>query len=173
MPTAQNAPQPHNVVTFMDVAKDIHRQIQRATAAQNLQLKQELVNNTYPLLMSMLEAADFRLQQLEVAVTEIIQQTSSIVQPDLREQIDETLNLAQLVANSHPQKDDQSKALVAKLLASLEETRAALDDVTIEDGEEGDEEGEGGDEEGDEEGEEGDEEGDEEEEETVAAKPKK
>lgn len=166
---AQN-PQPHNVVTFMDVAKDIHRQIQRATAAQNLQLKQELVNNTYPLLMSMLEASDFRLQQVELAVTEIIQQTSSIIQADLREQIDETLNLAQLVANSHPQNDDQSKALVAKLLDSLEETRAALDDVTIEDGEEGGEE-EG--DEDDEEGDEDDEDMDEEEEETAAAKPKK
>jgi hypothetical protein len=156
-PTQRQNPQPQNLVTFMDVAQDIHRQLQRAATAQNLQLKQELVNNTYPLLMSILEACDVRFQQLEIAVSEIIQQTSSIIQPDLREQIEETLNLAQLVANSHPQGDDQAKALVAKLLDSIEETRAALDDVTVEDGEE-DEEGDEGEEDDGGDEEEGDEE---------------
>lgn len=140
---------------FETLARDIARQRKRAETSTYLEYRKDAVANLWPLLADLVAACDERMRETEEMVAELIENTQSIVQPDLAIQIMSLIDigdqLAQLVSAS-PATDDMTKKRLAEALtawtAAAPLVREAVQEATVEpdEGDEGDE----GDEEGDE-----------------------
>lgn len=162
-------------MSIQEVAMDLQRSIQRAAKATALSTKPELVNNVYPLMMSMLEAVEERFQNLEVVLAELVEGSASVVHEDLRGALDNVINLGMSLCDLVGQLklDELNAKKAADIVSAYKEAVAiaveGLDDAAVEDDE--DEDGEGDEDDDGDDGEEGedDEEGDEE----IAAKDDK
>lgn len=152
-------------MTYEDLAKEIEKAQKRAAKAVHLETKIELSQETYPLLTAIVEFFGERMDRTERVVNELINQTESLVQPELAEQILGTLNLGKQLAtvvgklrvgNLDAVTLARLKQFAGAFAAAAAATEVAVMEVTLEppDEELGEEDGE---EEGDAEGEEGDE----------------
>lgn len=79
--------------TIEDVTADVNHQLQRVLKAKAVETKAELVNNVYPLLLSVIEAFSARALETEEVVAGILGETESIVQPELYEEITKAFNV--------------------------------------------------------------------------------
>lgn len=138
--------------TFAEIRADLKQHLTRAKKAKFLEARPEFAENVYPLLNDLVEALDDRLLLIEGSLAEVIAQTESLVQPELADQIDETLGLAdKLLAavsahftEAHEGKMSEELAtLCAQLKQSIEMTGEAVSAVAApDDGEEGEAEDE-------------------------------
>lgn len=130
-----------------DVLNDLKAVQKRAKSATHLNAKEELGANTYPLLSDALEAIVERFQVVEEQVAELIAQTESLIQPELADEIDETLRLGvelcDLLGRTLDPMPDILRVAIDKFRASADATARAVAEVSLEEEEE-DEEGEEG-----------------------------
>lgn len=80
------------------ILDDLAKAQKRAEKAKFLEAKVELANETYPLLHSAFEHVFDRLQRMEATVDALIDETDSLIQADLAQQILATLTLAKSLA---------------------------------------------------------------------------
>lgn len=135
---------------FETLARDIARQRKRAETATYLEYRKDAVANLWPLLADLVAACDERMRETEEMVAELIENTQSIVQPDLAIQITSLIDigdqLVQLVS-ALPVGDDMTKKRLEEALtawtAAAPLVREAVQEATVEpdEGDEGDEEG--------------------------------
>lgn len=136
--------QNNEATSVEDVIADINHQIKRGAGAKALETKAELVNNVYPLMLSVVEAFAARLGETEEIVAQLLGEGESIVQPELAELIAAAFGAGgELVkAVEAAPMDDVTKQRLMNLVATFSEktaaVEAALSEVTLEDVEEAD-----------------------------------
>lgn len=81
-----------------EVIADIQNAQKRAAAATFLEAKREVADYVYPLLESLFEHFNERLEETEAAVSELIDQNGSYIQQDLAAQILSTLEIGNHLA---------------------------------------------------------------------------
>jgi hypothetical protein len=130
-----------------------HARQRLAKAAKDVDLRRELVDNVYPLLHMITEMAgqalmaqEERVSNAEIAIAELASVGDSIVLPELAESIDAVLaiglrlceSVTALVGeeggpNTTVETADALRALVKSYREGVDELRAEIDDVTVED----------------------------------------
>ena len=126
--------------TLEEVALDVQRAMQRvAKHNTTMDIRAELGNNVYPLMLVLLDAVNSRCLETEETVAQIINETETIIQPEEGDQIDETLDLGEKLYNALKMIElpDTIKALAESFNNSLIKTRDLLADLVI-DNDEGD-----------------------------------
>lgn len=124
---------------FVAISQDIERARKRAKDAGYLEYKKDAAENLYPLIQSLLEAVDARLRTTEEVVGTLLEETESIIQPDLAGQIFGLIDLGnQLVEAVKPLTlDDVSKKRVMEIIAAWEVGASlvieAVEEVAIDD----------------------------------------
>jgi hypothetical protein len=145
--------------TMLETANDINRAIQGAARSKGLDTKHEVVNNVYPLMISMLESIDERFQELEGVVAEMAESNSEIVtiSPEVANKLQTAFSaadaIAQYAANHLP---EEHKPGLIKLIATYQTAVQAAADAIRADQEAGLDEDEDEEDEGDDSDEEGD-----------------
>lgn len=86
-------------MTHEDVIKDIEKAQRRAAKATFIEAKKEFAEEAYPMMATVVEFFGERFERMERALAEIIDQTESFVQPELAEQILQTVELARALAD--------------------------------------------------------------------------
>lgn len=144
---------------FETLTRDIARQRKRAETSSYLEYRKDAAANLWPLLADLVAACDERMRETEEMVAELIENTQSIVQPDLAIQITSLIDIGdQLVefVRALPVGDDMTKKRLEEALtawtAAAPLVREAVEEAAVEPDEddEGDEEGEDEDQDGDE-----------------------
>jgi hypothetical protein len=114
--------------------QDIERALKRAEKAKFLEAQKEFAAEAYPLIHAMAEHYGERLSRLEQAMDALIDETDSIIQGDLADQIIETLeigtNLAEAVMKLEAGKPIDEVSM--QNLAGLAAAYIAAADVTAE-----------------------------------------
>lgn len=131
----------NEAITMEEVALDIQRALTQAIKNEKMELRPELVNNLYPLMLAILESANTRCLETEDLVSRLIAESETIIQPDEASQFDETFNLGEQLYNELKTAEltDSVKELVENFYASLVKTREIMNDFAIEDSEEDEE----------------------------------
>ena len=124
---------------FNELLEVIEKHRKRANQAKYLEAKAELANELYPLISTIVEAMGERLDEVEGQVAALIEQTMSVIQPDLATQILGTMSLAAQLADAIDTSKD-TKEIIDLLRVALRLTEESVLDACVE--EEGEEEGE-------------------------------
>jgi len=121
--------------------EDLARAQKRTMNAKYLEAQKEFSTEAYPLMITIAEHFGERLQALEAAMDEMIQQTDSFLQPELAQQLTATLDLAKLLAegvlalaNGNPAAGMALKPLLGHATAYLtayEMTSEAIEEATV------------------------------------------
>lgn len=105
--------------------EDLAKAQKRAAKATFLEAKREFADECYPLLASFMEHFGARMERLEAAVDEMIEQTESFLQPDLAQQLLATLELGRQLADACT-KLKAGDTLDAKTAARFQQLGAAV-----------------------------------------------
>lgn len=125
--------------SFDDVIKDLEKQRKRARDAKHLETAFELGWNVYPALIALVRALDERISETEAEVIALIQQTESVIQPELSTQILAMLDLVKVFCSAvlaDTTTSDILRQQATSLLAALEETAQRVEEVSIDDSDE-------------------------------------
>lgn len=129
-------------VAVEDVVADIQHQIKRCVGAKAVETKGELVNNVYPMMLSMIESIMGRLGETEEVVASLLGETDSIVQPELYTEIANAFNAGRALAAAVT--DPALAELVQTFLVAADAAEAQLAEVALdEDADEEDDDEEG------------------------------
>lgn len=126
---------------FETLLGDVQRAAKRAGDAKYLEAKREFADNLYPLLQEIVEKIDERCANTEEMILELIEQTESIVQPELATQIFGVIDLGlQLCTVVDEAKLDDVTAQKLKIIVEAYRlaatiTQEAVNDATVEDDE--------------------------------------
>lgn len=121
-------------ITLEEVALDVQRALSRVAKHNGtMDVRAELGNNVYPLMLVMLDAVNTRCLEAEDMVTQVINETQTIIQPEEGDQIDETLDLGEKLCGALKMVElpDTIKALAEAFSASLTKTRDLLAEVIV------------------------------------------
>lgn len=129
---------------FEELATMIEKHRKRVSGSKYVEAQRELSGELYPLLSTILETMDGRLQEVEAQVIGLIEQSLSVVQPELATQIIGTMHIARSLADAVEAGADTSQ-IVPALREALKLTEEAVLEATVgeEEEEEEEEEGEG------------------------------
>lgn len=102
---------------FQVIVADIERLQKKASEAKYLEAQKELANNVYPLLAELVRAVDERLARTETVVVDLIEDSDSVIQPELAAQIYGCIELGQQLCDAvdAAQVDDVTKARLAEI----------------------------------------------------------
>ena len=125
----------NEAITIEEVALDIQRALTQAIKNEKMELRPELVNNLYPLMLAILESVNTRCLETEDLVSRLIAESETIIQPQEASQFDETFNLGEQLYNELKitKHTDSIKELAEKFYISLVKTRELMNDFAIED----------------------------------------
>lgn len=125
-------------ITMEEVASDIQRALTRLIKINTqVDARAELVNNLYPLMLALLESVNSRFIETEELVSNLLEESETIIQPEDGSQFEETLNLGEqlLRAIKGVSLSDETLALVDAFKESLAKSRETLGEFTLELGE--------------------------------------
>lgn len=130
-----------DVLTVEEVLADLNKHIIKVSNSKesSLILKAELVNNVYPLMANVLEAVMGRVGEVENVLSEMLGATTSMVQPELADEIAEALEAGEQLALEVEKLnlDEVTKKRISFLIetyrGAASEAVAALDEVVLED----------------------------------------
>ena len=138
---------------FEDLSALIEKHRRRAKDSKYLEAQRELSGELYPLLSTMVETIGERFDEVEANLEGLIEESMSILQPDLTGQIVGTFAIAAQLIDA-VEGGKETKEIIAALREAMKMTEGAVLEATVGGGEEEEEEEEEeGEEEDEEEGE--------------------
>ena len=122
-----------DLVTLEETATDVQRALNILIKAPGVDPRAELVNNVYPLFLSLIEAVNTRCLSAEEMVNRLIEESETIIQPEEADQLEETLGLTEdlCLALNAVDLPDSVRAKVKAVALSVVKSRELLESVSL------------------------------------------